>query len=114
MSRKMFEMTTAQKDKLLEAMKPVPYMIMGGLPPPSLQAMANAAWERLGAELGFDHMSVLPSDKGQLFFTAIPKAADVVDEPKHSDNDAPICPWCERQGWDNCGHFDDIKTCRHP
>jgi len=26
---------------------------------------------------------------------------------------APVCPWCERQGWDGCQHADEVKTCRH-
>jgi hypothetical protein len=25
--------------------------------------------------------------------------------------DAPICPWCGRQGWDTCGSYYDTYTC---
>lgn len=68
--RKEFEMTQEQLDKLLEACKPVPYMVIGGMEPRSLQERANDAWERLGKELGFKHMTVQPLSKGNRFFTA--------------------------------------------
>ena len=25
--------------------------------------------------------------------------------------DAPICPWCDQQGWDTCGSYYDTYTC---
>lgn len=25
--------------------------------------------------------------------------------------DAPVCPWCDREGWDTCQHADEAKTC---
>jgi hypothetical protein len=34
------------------------------------QDNANYAWEKLGKELGFDHMTVKPNGKGDKFFTA--------------------------------------------
>ena len=69
--RKNYEMTDKQLAQLLDACKPVPYMIIGGVEPKSPQENANAAWKRLGDELGFDHMSVQPvSGMGMKFFTA--------------------------------------------
>lgn len=68
--RKEFEMTAEQEAKLLEACKPVPYMVIGGMEPRSPQENANDAWRGLGREMGFDGMSVEPSHKGQRFFTA--------------------------------------------
>ena len=68
--RKEFEMTEAQLETLLDACKPVPYMVFGGRPPRSPQENANDAWCRLGRDMGFDGMSVRPSSKGQRFFTA--------------------------------------------
>lgn len=65
-----YEMTEAQLAALLEACKPVPYMVIGGVHPRSPQENANDAWKRLGAELGFDHMTVKPNGKGDRFFTA--------------------------------------------
>jgi len=58
--RKQFTMTDDQLNTLLEACRPVPYMIVGGVAPRSQQENANAAWEALGKEMGFDHMSVQP------------------------------------------------------
>ena len=69
--RKQYEMTDWQLAQLLDACKPVPYMIIGGVEPRSPQENANAAWKRLGEELGFNHMSVQPvAGKGMKFFTA--------------------------------------------
>jgi hypothetical protein len=56
--RKEFEMTAEQEAKLLEACKPVPYMVIGGMEPRSPQENANDAWCALGREMGFDGMSV--------------------------------------------------------
>jgi hypothetical protein len=67
-----FEMTQEQLDKLLERCKPVPYIIVGGMPPRSQQQNANDAWAALGNEMGFDPTTVHPCGKGDLFFTAIP------------------------------------------
>lgn len=68
---KEFQMTAEQHKKLLDASKPVPYLVIGGIPPRSPQQNANDAWERLGLEMGFDHMTVAPvRGKSELFFTA--------------------------------------------
>lgn len=68
--RKEYEMTQAQLDKILDACKPVPYMVFGGVEPASPQENANRAWYALGKEMGFDPMTVRPTDKGDRFFTA--------------------------------------------
>ena len=68
--RKEYEMTQAQLDRILDACKPVPYMVFGGVEPRSPQENANDAWRALGEEIGFDHMSVRPNGKGDRFFTA--------------------------------------------
>jgi len=73
MERKEYEMSDQQLSDLMAACKPVPYMIVGGQPPRSQQDNANAAWAELGNELGFDHMSVKPTGKGDRFFSAMPK-----------------------------------------
>ena len=49
--RKNFEMSEEQMNKILEASKPIPYIIVGGIGPPSQQEMANSAWEKLGKEM---------------------------------------------------------------
>lgn len=69
--RKQFEMSENQLEALLKASEPVPYLIVGGMPPSSPQERANAAWVDLGREMGFQHMTVEPlPEKGDTFFTA--------------------------------------------
>jgi hypothetical protein len=68
--RKEYEMTQAQLDAILNACKPVPYMVFGGMEPRSPQENANDAWAALGKEMGFDHMTVRPNGKGDRFFSA--------------------------------------------
>jgi len=69
--RKEFEMTEEQYSKIIEACRPVPYMIIGGIGPRSPQENANMAWEDLGRKLGFNPLSVQPVEgKNGRFFTA--------------------------------------------
>lgn len=68
-----YEMTQAQCDALLAAMKPVPYIVVGGMAPRSQQENAKAAWAALGAQMGFDGDTVQPiAGKGMLHFSAVP------------------------------------------
>jgi hypothetical protein len=72
-----YEMTEADLDTLLSAMAPVPYIIIGGHPPPSQQENANAAWASLGRKMGFDPMTVRPIESlGNRFFTATPSETE--------------------------------------
>lgn len=74
-----YEMTEQDLQDILEACKPVPYMVMGGMAPRSPQENANAAWAALGRKMGFDSMTVQPiHGKGNRFFTAIPSETDEV------------------------------------
>lgn len=68
--RKKYEMTDVDLKTLLEACRPVPYMVVGGMAPRSPQENANAAWCALGKRMGFDGMSVEPAGNGDRFFTA--------------------------------------------
>lgn len=70
MTRKRFTMTKEQHEQLLDACKPVPYMIIGGVLPRSPQQNANDAWCELGREMGFDGMTAQPDSSGPLNFTA--------------------------------------------
>lgn len=71
--RREYEMTEADLAELLEAMKPVPYMVIGGVRPLTVQENANAAWARLGARMSFKPMTVRPLGRGGMrFFTAEP------------------------------------------
>ncbi len=66
-------MTQEDLDTILEASKPVTYIVIGGHAPASPQENPNAAWACLGEKMGFDSMTVRPSLKGDRYFTAIPK-----------------------------------------
>lgn len=71
--RREYELSPEQHEKLLDACKPVPYMVIGGVPPRSPQQNANDAWHRLGQEIRFDWRTVKPvPGKGTEFFTAEP------------------------------------------
>lgn len=64
-------MTDEQYNRLQDACKPVPYMVFGGVAPPSPQENANRAWKQLGDELGFEYMTVEPvPGKNNKYFTA--------------------------------------------
>ncbi len=70
---KNYEMTQQQLDTLLDAMKPVPMiMLQCGAPLPR-QQRANDAWKKLGDEMGFDWETAGPNGKGDRFFSAEPK-----------------------------------------
>jgi predicted TIM-barrel fold metal-dependent hydrolase len=71
--RREYEMTQVQLDAIMDACKPVPYIVIGGHAPRSPQENANDAWERLGEELGFRHMTVQPLGVNPRRFTAEPK-----------------------------------------
>ena len=67
-----FEMSQEQLEEILDACKPVPLIAINCGMPSSPQENANAAWARLGKTLGFKHMTVKPSGKGNRFFSAEP------------------------------------------
>lgn len=67
-----FEMSQAQLDAILDACKPIAMIMLQCGTPRSPQENANAAWARLGAELGFKPMTVQPTGKGDRFFSAEP------------------------------------------
>jgi len=68
--RKEYELSKEQLDGLMDACKPVTYMVFGGRPPSSPQENANRAWGNLGSEMGFEYMTVRPiSGKDVSFFT---------------------------------------------
>ena len=70
MQRIEFEMSEEDLTTLMDASKPVMAIALNCDPARSQQENANNAWEQLGKKLGFDHMTVQPSGKGDRFFTA--------------------------------------------
>jgi hypothetical protein len=71
-----YEMTETDYNEIINACKPVPMIMLQCGTPDSPQENANRAWDRLGKKMGFDYMTVQPSDKGKLFFTAIPSETE--------------------------------------
>jgi len=66
-------MTEEDMQTLLDAMKPVPMIMLQCGTPPSQQENANRAWANLGRKMGFDGDTVQPvRGKGSRFFTAVP------------------------------------------
>ena len=59
-TKKRFDMTAEQLETLLNACKPIPLIMLQCGMPPSPQERANNAWQRLGNEMGFKHMTVEP------------------------------------------------------
>jgi hypothetical protein len=71
--RKEYEMTETDLEKILNACKPVPMIMLQCGNPSSPQENANRAWGELGERMGFNHMTVEPIlGKSNRFFTAIP------------------------------------------
>lgn len=78
-----YEMTEADLQKILDACKPVPYIVVGGHAPSSPQENANSAWAELGSRMGFDHMTVQPiRGKGNRFFSAVPSENETQREER--------------------------------
>lgn len=68
-----YEMTEADLDKILDACKSVPVMMIGSYAGSSPQENANRAWAELGGRMGFDSDTVRPIEgKSSRHFTAVP------------------------------------------
>ena len=89
--RKTFTMSVTQLNQLLDAMRPVPAMWIGG-PPRSVQQNANDAWIALGQEMGFDGMTVrrVPGSS-PLDFSA--EEAPVTRSPSKAPADVEYDSW---------------------
>lgn len=74
---KEFTMTDEQFEKLLDACKPVPMIMLQCGTPKSPQENANAAWEALGDEMGFKYRTVRPASSNPKHFIA-----EVMEESK--------------------------------
>ena len=69
--RREFCLTEAEYKALVEAARPVPYLIFNGVGPPSPQESANRAWASLGGVHGFLPMTIQPVvGKSDRYFTA--------------------------------------------
>ena len=70
-----YEMTQEDLNEILKACRSVPLIALQCGMPRSPQENANEAWNLLGAKMGFNHMTVKPSGKGDRFFLAEPKVS---------------------------------------
>lgn len=71
--RKEFEMSESDAKELMDACRPVPYMVFDGREPASVAENAARAWDRLGSRLGFVGSTARPIEgKGRNFFSAVP------------------------------------------
>lgn len=71
--RKNYEMTVEDLDKILEACKPTPLIMLQCGPTRNPQEKANTAWKELRERMGFEFMTVEPTGQDDRFFTAISK-----------------------------------------
>ena len=71
MTRKTYTMTSDDMETLLDAMKPVPQIMLQCGPTSTVQQNANNAWKVLGDKMGFKHMTARPG-RSDLEFTAEP------------------------------------------
>ena len=72
-----YEMTQKDFDKILDACRPVPCILVGSYSPSGPQENANRAWSALGVKMGFDYQTVRPVEgKGNRFFTAVPSETE--------------------------------------
>lgn len=67
-----YELSEEQYQRIIEASKPVPYLVIGGMPPESPRVKAERVWQSLGKEMGFKWDTARPSSKGDHFFEAEP------------------------------------------
>jgi hypothetical protein len=97
---KNFEMTPEQLNTLMTACKPVAAIALQCGTPSTPQENANRAWQALGDEMGFDHMTVTPNCKGDRFFSAneVEKKCEGIDLGDGNfsgcDQSAGDCPEC--------------------
>lgn len=69
--RKEYELSAEDMKELLDAMKPVPLIMLQMGMPSSRQQNANAAWGRLGKRMGFKGDTARPiPGRSSNFFTA--------------------------------------------
>ena len=69
--RREYEMSEEDLEQLLEAAKPTPCIMIGGVMPRTPQEKANTAWAILGRKMGFKPMTVRPiPGKSNRFFSA--------------------------------------------
>jgi hypothetical protein len=69
---KKYRLSEEQYDKLMEACKPVPYLVVGGYAPVSLQERANTAWQQVAADFKVKWDTIKPAGSDDHDFFAEP------------------------------------------
>lgn len=79
--RQQYRMTDDELEQVLNASKPVPYMVFGGREPSSPQENANNAWQGIADRVGCDKFTIGPAASGDIQeFSAEPKPLPSEDE----------------------------------
>jgi hypothetical protein len=69
-----YRMTDAERKALLDASKPVPYMVIGGVPPSSPYDNAMRVWREIANRVGCEVDSIEPASTGDDHdFKAVPR-----------------------------------------
>lgn len=66
--KRIYELTDDEYAAILEASRPVPYIVFGGVEPISPQQRANTAWQALGNARGFDWRTVTAGPDARHFY----------------------------------------------
>ena len=87
--RRALQLTQAELKTLLEATRPVPYIVVGSFEPRSQQQRANDEWRALGRKRGFDWETVRPIEgKDQTWFSAEVEVEDDTSSATGPEEDA--------------------------
>lgn len=83
--KKQYRMTDEELQSVLDASKPVPYLVFGGMAPPSPQENVNRAWAAIARAHGVRQMSIGPASTGdQRDFIAEPLPEEMRDAHKEA------------------------------
>lgn len=72
MSTITFTITEEEMQMVLDASKPVPYMVLGGMEPSSPRENANRAWQAIGRTYGVEWDSIRPVDEAARIMSGTP------------------------------------------
>lgn len=76
-----FTITEEEMQRVLEASKPVPYMVFGGMEPMPPQERANRAWQSIGEAHGVEWMSIRPVNEATRLMSGT-ECTDVATEER--------------------------------
>ena len=71
MSETEFVLTDEEYERVMEASRPVPYLVIGGVEPMSPQENANRVWRAIYQDRGLDWKTVARGSSGPRSFRAV-------------------------------------------